>query len=99
MLAETPSPPEPSRPPLVIVPEPATRRSFVPTSRDEWLRLAERVVGDWTATLRAALVLVLLFAAAVTAIGVMVGPPAAAVATLAGLVAFLIGRSRGGLTP
>ena len=95
MLAEAPSPPEPARPPAVVVLDRPARRGFVPTSRDDWLRLAERMVGDWAATLRAALGLALLFAAAVVVIGVVLGPISAAVAALVGLVVFLLGRGRG----
>jgi hypothetical protein len=84
--------PEPP-PAVVVVPEP--RRSPLPTSRDDWLRLAEHLVGDWTATLRDALVLALLFAAMITSIGIAFGPTSAAAATTVGLVVFLAGRRQG----
>jgi hypothetical protein len=75
----------------------ARRRRVFPTSRDDWLVLAERVVGDWAATLRTALLLVLAVAAVLTMVGVAFGPePALAAAFLAFLV-FLAGRDRGGL--
>ncbi|HEV7649201.1 MAG TPA: hypothetical protein VGP26_13670 [Actinophytocola sp.] len=74
----------------------ATRPHLFPTSRDAWLVLAERVVGDWAATLRAALLLVLAVAAAIMVIGIVFGiGPAVATAILA-LLAFLAGRHRGG---
>jgi hypothetical protein len=74
----------------------ATRPHLFPTSRDAWLVLAERVVGDWAATLRTALLLVLAVAAAIMVIGLVFGlGPAVATAILAVLV-FLAGRRRGG---
>lgn len=73
-----------------------TRPQLFPTSRDAWLVLAERVVGDWAATLRAALLLVLAVAAAIMVIGIVFGAgPALATAILA-LLVFLAGRHRGG---
>jgi hypothetical protein len=90
-----------------VTPEAPTRRESgahragggrgFPTSRDAWLVLAERVVGDWAATLRTALLLVLAVFAVLAMIGVAFGPePAFAAAFLAFLV-FLAGRDRGGL--
>ncbi|MCT2586949.1 hypothetical protein [Actinophytocola gossypii] len=93
VLTTEPDPPEPTSP--VVVPTPPVRTSFAPTRRDDWLRLAERVVGDWAATLRAALGLALLFAAAVLVIGLALGPLSAAATAVVGLVVFLIGRRRG----
>lgn len=73
----------------------ARRRAF-PVSRDDWLVLAERVVGDWTATLRAALLIALALAAVLTTVGLVFGAiPALAGAGLV-LVVFLVGRRRGG---
>jgi hypothetical protein len=75
----------------------ARRGRGFPTSRDDWLVLAERLVGDWAATLRTALLLVLAVAAVLAMIGFAFGPePALAAAFLAFLV-FLAGRDRGGL--
>lgn len=75
----------------------ASRRRLLPTTRDDWLVLAERVVGDWAATLRTALLLVLAVVAVLMTIGVAFGPrPALAAAFLAFLV-FLAGRDRGGV--
>lgn len=91
-LARTDVPVDPP-PPAVIVPEP---RAAGLTSRDGWLRLAERVVGDWTATLRAALLLVLVFAGMVVSLGVAFGPGSALAASSVGLLVFLAGRRRGG---
>jgi hypothetical protein len=79
------------------MPEP--RRRFTPTARDDWLRLAEWLVGDWAATLRQALRLVLLFLAVVLVIGVTFGFGFALAAFLVGTVVFLAGRRRGGPTP
>jgi hypothetical protein len=95
LTVEAQSPAEPVPPPVVVVPAPPVRQSLVPSSRDDWLRLAERVVGDWAATLRAALGLTLLFAAAVVMIGLALGPISAAAAAVVGLVVFLVGRRRG----
>jgi hypothetical protein len=73
-----------------------TRPHLFPTSRDAWLVLAERAVGDWAATLRTALLLVLAVAAAIMVIGIVFGAgPALATAILA-LLVFLAGRDRGG---
>lgn len=93
VLAVEETAPEPPRPAPVVVPRP--RVPARPTTLDYWLRLAERAVGDWAATLRAALVLTLLFVAAVVAIGIVFGPIPAAAATAVGATIFLIGRSRG----
>ena len=74
----------------------AVRPHLFPTSRDAWLVLAERVVGDWAATLRAALLIVLAVAAAIMVIGIVFGAgPALATAILV-LLVFLAGRHRGG---
>lgn len=74
----------------------ATRGHGLPTSRDDWLVLAERVVGDWAATLRAALLMVLAVAAVIMVIGLVFGlGPALATAFLA-LIVFLVGRHHGG---
>jgi hypothetical protein len=70
----------------------------LPTSRDDWLVLAERVVGDWAATLRAALLLLLAVAAVIMLVGVAFGAgPAMATAFLA-LLVFLAGRRRSDAT-
>jgi hypothetical protein len=73
----------------------AVRAHALPTSRDDWLVLAERAVGDWAATLRAALLLFLAVAAVIMVIGLLVGVgPALATAFLA-LLVFVVGRHRG----
>ena len=73
-----------------------SRPHLFPTSRDAWLVLAERAVGDWAATLRTALLLVLAVAAAIMVVGIVFGAgPALATAILA-LLVFLYGRDRGG---
>ena len=97
-LAEAQTPADPPRP-VVIIPEPRTGRSSVPTSRDDWLRLAERAVGNWAATLRAALLLALLFAGMVMSIGIAFGVDSAAAAATVGLLVFLAGRTRGDSAP
>lgn len=74
----------------------ADRGHVLPTSRDDWLVLAERVVGDWAATLRAALLLVLAVAAMLMVIGIVFGVgPALAIAFVA-LLVLLAGRRRDG---
>jgi hypothetical protein len=70
----------------------AVRASALPTSRDDWLVLAERAVGDWAATLRVALLLFLAVAAGIMVIGILFGTgPALATAFLA-LLVFVAGR-------
>lgn len=73
----------------------AARAHGLPTSRDDLLILAERIVGDWAATLRAALFLLVAVVAAITVIGLVLGAgPALATGFLA-LLVFLAGRRRG----
>ncbi len=96
-LAELDVTPEPPPAPVKIIPEPRTRGRFsLPTTRDDWLRLAEWAVGDWAATLRNALLLLLVFVAMLTLIGVVFGVESAAAATTVGLIVFLAGRRRDG---
>jgi len=73
-----------------------TRPQLFPTSRDAWLVLAERVVGDWAATLRAALLLVLAVAAGIMVVAIVFGPGPALGAAILALLVFLGGRHRGG---
>jgi hypothetical protein len=75
----------------------ARRGRMVPTTRDDWLVLAERAVGDWAATLRTALLLVLAVAAGLTMIAVAFGPEPALAAGFLAFLVFLAGRDRGGL--
>jgi hypothetical protein len=98
VLAATREDPAPPPPRLPTMPEPR-RRHFAPTARDDWLRLAEWLVGDWAATLRQALRLALLFLAVVLALGVTLGVGVALATVLIGMVVFLAGRRRGGPTP
>ena len=73
----------------------AVRAHALPTSRDDWLVLAERAVGDWAATLHAALLLFLAVAAGIMVIAFLFGVgPALATAFLA-LLVFVVGRHRG----
>lgn len=96
-LAVVDDQPDPPLPPVVIpAPRTETDRFSIPKSGDDWLRLAERVVGDWAATLRNALLLLLAFAAMVVSIGFAFGVASAAAATAVGLLVFLAGRRRGG---
>lgn len=97
-LAELDVPPEPPPAPVKIIPMPSAPRGRFspPTSRDDWLRLAEWAVGDWAATLRNALLLLLVFVAMITLIGIVFGVASAAAATAVGLVVFLAGRRRDG---
>lgn len=94
-LTEVEVPPDPP-PPVVIIPESRANRRSLPISRDDWLRLAERAVGDWAATLRNALLLLLAFAGMIMLIGIAFGLESAAGATAVGLLVFLAGRRRGG---
>ncbi len=66
----------------------------LPTSRDDWLVLAERVVGDWAATLRAALLLGLAVAAVIMVIGLVLGAGAALATAFLALLVFVAGRRR-----
>lgn len=75
------------------------RGRSLPTSRDDWLVLAERVVGDWAATLRAALLLVLVVAGAIMGIGLAFGLAAALASVGIALLVFLVGRRRDGGSP
>ncbi|WP_460404790.1 hypothetical protein [Actinophytocola sediminis] len=95
-LAELDITPDPPPAPVRIIPAPRTAsgRFALPISRDDWLRLAERAVGDWAATLRNALLLLLVFAVMVTLIGIAFGVESAAATTAVGLLVFLFGRRR-----
>lgn len=73
-----------------------SRPRRVPVTRDDWLRLAERAVGDWASTLREALLMVVLFAGFLAAIGIAFGVTSAVFGAIAGLVVYLLGRRRGG---
>ncbi|GAB1513821.1 hypothetical protein JCM33774_58630 [Actinophytocola sp. KF-1] len=85
-------------------PEPVTspaprhpaKHALRPASRDRFLRVAERVVGDWAPTLREALVRVLVFAVVLVALGLTLGVEVAAAGAAVGFVMFLIGRRRTG---
>jgi hypothetical protein len=72
------------------------RGRSLPSSRDDWLVLAERVVGDWAATLRSALLLGLAVTAVIMVIGLVFGTGAALATTFLALLVFLAGRRRGG---
>ncbi|MPZ85089.1 MAG: hypothetical protein GEV28_33765 [Actinophytocola sp.] len=89
-----------SAPSVEIVPAPRNRHrrraAVLPASRDDWLVLAERVVGDWAATLRVAFLLVLAVAAVLTVIGLVFGPGIALASALIVLIVFLAGRRRDG---
>jgi hypothetical protein len=77
---------------------PAPRRpakhALRPATLDRFLRLAERVVGDWAPTLHEALVRVLVFVVVLAALGVAFGAEVAAVGAAVGFVMFLVGRRR-----
>lgn len=70
------------------------RARALPWSRDAWLVLAERMVGDWAATLRAALLLALSVASVIMVIGLLFGLGAALATTFISLLIFLVGRRR-----
>lgn len=71
------------------------RERNVPVSADDWLRIAEWVIGDWAATLRTALLVVVLFAGVLTGIGFAFGPEFALLGGIAGAIVFLVGRLGG----
>jgi hypothetical protein len=73
------------------------RAYALPASRDDWLVLAERVVGDWAGTLRAALLLVLAVAAVIMAVGLLFGVGIALATAFLALLVFLVGRRRGSM--
>lgn len=73
----------------------AARSRGLPTSRDDLLIIAERIVGDWAATLRAALLLLLAVVAAIAVIGIVFGAGPALVVGFLALLVFLAGRRRG----
>ena len=85
--------PEPSETPA---PRRPASHALRPVQRDRFLRVAERVVGDWAPTLREALVRVLVFAVVLVALGVTLGAEVAAAGAVVGFVMFLIGRRRTG---
>jgi hypothetical protein len=78
--------------PVVRV-RPRARR--VPVSADDWLRIAEWLIGDWAATLRTALLVVVLFVGALIAVGIAFGPQFAMLGGITGAVVFLVGRLGG----
>jgi hypothetical protein len=78
--------------PVVRV-RPRARR--VPVSADDWLRIAEWLIGDWAATLRTALLVVVLFAGTLTVVGIAFGPEFAMLGGITGAVVFLAGRLGG----
>ena len=71
------------------------RARNVPVSADDWLRIAEWVIGDWAATLRTALLVVVLFAGVLTGIGIAFGPEFALLGGITGAIVFLVGRLAG----
>lgn len=71
------------------------RARNVPVSADDWLRIAEWVIGDWAATLRTALVVLVLFAGVLTGVGVAFGPEFALLGGITGAFVFLVGRIGG----
>jgi len=74
----------------------AARAHALPTSRDDWLVLAERAVGDWAATLREALLLFLAVAAGLMVIAFLFGVGPALAAAFLALLVFVVGRHRDG---
>src|SRR6266536_2405157 len=89
-----PAPEEPARhtvPRQRHVPDPA--RS---TMKDSLLRVAERMVGGWAPTLRAAALRVVLFTLVLIAVGIAFGGGIALLGVALGVVMFLVGRHRAG---
>lgn len=77
---------------------PAQRRpvhhALRPAARDRFLRVVERLVGDWAPTLREALVRVLVFAVILAVLAIALGVEVAAMGAAVGVVMFLVGRRR-----
>jgi hypothetical protein len=71
------------------------RARHLPVSADDWLRIAEWLIGDWAATLRTALLVLVLFAGVLTGIGFAFGPEFALLGGITGAVIFLVGRIGG----
>lgn len=71
------------------------RARHLPVSADDWLRIAEWLIGDWAATLRTALLVLVLFAGVLTGIGFAFGPEFALLGGITGAVIFLVGRLGG----
>jgi hypothetical protein len=94
-LTDVASTPDRRRQPVSGGAHRAARPHALPTSRDDWLVLAERAVGDWAATLRAALLLFLAVAAVIMVIGIVAGVGPASAAAFLFLLLFLAGRRRG----
>ncbi|HWM06083.1 MAG TPA: hypothetical protein VNP92_27380 [Actinophytocola sp.] len=82
------------------IPAPRSGRGLaLPTSRDDWLVLAERAVGDWASTLRSALLILLVVAGAIMAVGIVFGAAAALASAGIVLLVYLVGRQRDGGPP
>jgi hypothetical protein len=62
----------------------------MPATRDGWLRLAERTVGDWASTLRAAFFKLVGFAATIVLIGLAFGFGGVALGALVGAAVLLV---------
>jgi len=71
------------------------RDRHVPVSADDWLRIAEWLIGDWAATLRTALLVAVLFVGVLTGVGFAFGPEFALLGGITGAVVFLVGRLGG----
>lgn len=78
--------------PVVRV-RPRARR--FPVSADDWLRIAEWLIGDWAATLRTALLVAVLFVGVLTGVGFAFGPEFALLGGITGVGVFLAGRLGG----
>jgi len=64
--------------------------------KDSLLRVAERMVGGWAPTLRAAALRVVLFTLVLIAVGIAFGGGIALLGAALGVVMFLVGRHRAG---
>jgi hypothetical protein len=92
--------PDEQPPTEATIPAPRSGRGLaLPTSRDDWLVLAERAVGDWASTLRSALLMLLVVAGAIMAVGVVFGAAAALASAGIVLLVYLVGRQRDGGPP
>jgi hypothetical protein len=88
-----PVPEEPVQP--AIQPARHSSASVRSSVKDQLLRVAERVVGDWAPTLREAALRVILFTLVLIVIGVAFGSEFALLGAVIGFLTFLVGRAGG----
>ncbi len=82
-------PPDPA-----AAPSARDARTPAAAARDRWLRTAERLVGGWAPTLRAALLMLVTFVGVVVLVGVTLGFGGALTGALvSGVTLYAVGRS------